>query len=400
MIATLQRSEAALTSIPEVPQPTRLDCVDLVRTLAIMGPIAAHLLGLGASTLPKDWVYPIFFHGAYGIIFFFVVSGFIISFTTAAREKNLYKPDVKRFYQNRCARILPLLALIILIGAFCKTFAPLGMAPPFHACFWNPERVYDNRFWVSISTFWFNWQLIMARGNFGFHWDVLWTLSIEEQFYMLFPFVLIACRNSATFSRVLLSVVVGAPLMRAVVWLYGPAKFIGGLANSFSNFDQIAIGCLLFLCWQKYGERLKGHPRLQWTLVIAGALLTGITYYVTSPFDQKDRIFAPTIIAAGVAMFLLGAIGNKAFQRLPQALVVPGRLSYGMYLYQALAMYIICPVICGKPFAFALPVYILAIMGIAAVSYKLYEKPANKYLRNLGRVTNRQVLTPTCHHTL
>lgn len=372
----------------------RLACVDLVRTIAIITTISMHLLGSGGSTPAQNWAYPFVLHGGYGVIIFFVVSGFVIAHATAKRDGSLCNIDVKQFFRNRASRILPLLAFIVLLGVVMKQFAPLGIAAPFHACFFNtqPAAKYDPLMFVSIATFWFNWLLASRPVHLGLHWDIMWTLSVEEQFYLLFPFVLRKAGTVNVFQRVLLLIAVGAPLLRLAAYLSPPRRVGAALVSSFGSFDQIAIGCLLFLCWKNFSGRLNSKGR--WTCVTLGTTVATAVYYFTSPFSACDRVWAPSALALGVAVFLFGALDLKIFEKLPRLLLLPGKLSYGGYLYQAVALYFCWDWIYQTPYWMALPIYVTTIFSIAAASYRFLEEPISRALRKPRTRIDGLVLYP------
>lgn len=111
--------------------------------------------------------------------FFFVISGFLITTRIVESNGDIGRVDLRRFYRGRALRILPLLGLVLaVLTAFAFMNVP-GFAP-------EPDRQTVGGLLGSALTFTFNWY----EGRTGWApagWDVLWSLSIEEVFYLGFP---------------------------------------------------------------------------------------------------------------------------------------------------------------------------------------------------------------------
>lgn len=350
--------------------------------MAILTVLALHLFGIGAPAPLKSCVWQtLCSHGGFGVVLFFTVSGFLITYATAKRESNVFRLSPGRFYTCRASRVLPLLALVVALGALIRAYPPLGYDTPFHACFWNPAKGYNRRFWTSIALFGFNWTTL--NGPFGLHWDVLWTLSIEEQFYCLFPLIVLAAGRRPMLMRLLALVVGAGPVARYFRYAGHPTNLVAGIADSIGHYDQIAMGVLLFCCWEMYGERLKQHKLLHSLMCIGGATLVAITYYCASPLNPLQNIYAPSLISLGVGLFCMGALASSYFQRIPKLLLVPGRLCYGLYLYQGIAMYFSWRFIFHQQYLVAFAGFVGLNLLISAISFKFYENPANRFIRRL-----------------
>lgn len=133
-------------------------------------------------------------NGNYGVTMFFVVSGFLITSNARRRWGGLGQVDARAFYGLRIARILPCLLLLLVVDA-------LGLAG---------LRIFQNRppdgggagpvpYWLShlaALTSWMN-VLVGRDGWFNYPLGVLWSLSVEEAFYLAFPFACLALRTPA-----------------------------------------------------------------------------------------------------------------------------------------------------------------------------------------------------------
>src|ERR1700759_2254066 len=125
--------------------------IDLLRAVAILTVIANHwVLSYLAvpSAAPWDEVLRrIGGHGFYGVTLFFVLSGFLITRTTMAREPDLFSLSVRGFYLRRIARIQPL--FLLAFGA-AMLLAGDPSSHPFQDAYLNPQSPFSSEFWASL----------------------------------------------------------------------------------------------------------------------------------------------------------------------------------------------------------------------------------------------------------
>src|SRR6201996_7572551 len=218
----------------------RLDGVDVLRGLATLTVLLNHVnmrLFLAkipdTAGLPHQLVDTLFWSGQRGVQMFFAVSGFLITSTSIRRWGSLERIDPLAFYRMRFARIAPLL------------LALLGVLSLLHLVGLKNFVVSEDtrglgRALVAALTFHVNW-LEATRGYLPGNWDILWSLSIEEMFYLFFPLVARAARRRQFLIPLLLVFAVAGPFARAKVFNPNPVwreySYLGGM-------DAIALGCL------------------------------------------------------------------------------------------------------------------------------------------------------------
>jgi peptidoglycan/LPS O-acetylase OafA/YrhL len=219
----------------------RLDGVDLLRGLAIFFVLMNHVnMRLLMEKVPytkglaPQFVYSLVWNGQFGVQMFFAVSGFLITSTTLRRWGSLSAVNIRDFYLLRFARIAPLLFLLLAVLStlhfvHLKDFVVSSKTGGL------------GRALIAALTFHIN-LLEARRGYLLGSWDILWSLSVEEMFYLFFP---LACRlfgRGKLLIALLLAFVALGPLGRTVfthgngVWR--EYSYLGGM-------DAIALGCLM-----------------------------------------------------------------------------------------------------------------------------------------------------------
>lgn len=369
----------------------RIPIVDLVRLVSILLVFAVHLEGAHltlahASTELNAALTYVVRNGVYGVSMFFVVSGYVITRSVARRHPDLATLDLRNFYVRRASRILPTLLLSTALGIAClATFAVGKTRVPY--CFHNPRAVYDAPFWISIFTFSFNWLRIARRGvtqTFGLHWDVLWSLAIEEQFYLVYPLALRALRIRRSIVLVLALIVAIGPCARMVSTAIDPG-FLFSFTNSFVCFDLLAIGALLSFALEGLPDPAAGSPTrraVEGAIGLAALGVLVLVYRFTFLGDDSDRAWAPTAIGLSVAVFLgAGIRAGWCTSRLMRAIVYPGQLSYGAYLLHPLVLFAAWRVVRNRTSFTALAIFAGLTLLVALVVYRAFEKPVSALVR-------------------
>ena len=379
----------------------RLQVIDLVRAFSILA-VLAHHLGCyyiskqsQSSFLSYLW-FRFMINGSFGVTMFFVVSGFVITRLIASQPNGLFKPDFKEFYSRRIGRIIPLLVFVCLIGLmFIYIFS--SESRPLKLIFNTPA---PPGFWVSIITFTFNWYRIFSvhtheKDAIGLQWGLLWSLCVEEQFYLFYPFLLKHLRNKRNLILFLSVLIFLGPVSCQIFDYFFPAyPFLGKIY--FGDFSFIAIGCLLYLVSTRYEEALSKNRKRCVQLCFFGILLFIIFYwhqYVSINYwwffwgPTPLEFWTQTFFAFGVFFFLLGGLYLDFFNSKYWSIFNwIGKLSYGGYLYHVLILYLLWHFFVGKNEWLDFFILVAVTFVLAELSYRYFEVPANLWIRKaLGR---------------
>ena len=361
--------------------------LDLVRGVAVLMVLTYHVgLLFPSHGLPYflEWIwYRAWVNGAYGVPLFFVISGFLITRLIAESPGGLLAPNLRDFYARRAGRILPPLALFCVLGLALATLVPLP-AHSLEGFFYDRKNISDPLFWVSITTFWFNWFRIFPHEPVGFYWGILWSLSVEEQFYFFYPLVLRQAGSKRNLVILLLIFVALGPASQCAAYSLG-WNHLTLHYNSFNGFDLIALGALLYLGAQRWQSALLARPGFCAALCAAGAALSFKIYFHQPYFaDYWGNRLDDLFIGLGLFIFLMGALHLESFNsKIWSPVFWIGRMSYGIYLYQVAVLCVLFPFLTGLNSFGAFLIAAAAVWIAAGFSFYLYEKPANQWIRRL-----------------
>jgi peptidoglycan/LPS O-acetylase OafA/YrhL len=360
----------------------RMDGVDLLRGLAIcfvlMNHVNMQLLGAKVSYaqgVPRQLVSSLVWNGQFGVQIFFVISGFLITSTTLRRWGSATSVNVLDFYRLRFARIAPLMMLLLSILSVLHLTHVKGFVV-------GEKTGGLGRALAAALTFHIN-LLEARRGYLPASWDILWSLSVEEMFYLCFPLVCRAFRRTSVLVALLLVFVFLGPFARAEALNHNPVwreySYLGGM-------DGIALGCLTSL--------FSAKVRLSKTnLRVAGIAGTMMLVFILCFSIHADRWglggngLDLTILGLGTCL-VLAAVAQTRWKAPVFAgpLVRLGRISYEVYLTH---MFVVLSVfhfflILNKPVR-AVPgmfLVVLLLSGLlgAVVSWS-YSEPMNRWLR-------------------
>ncbi|HYA15840.1 MAG TPA: acyltransferase [Bryobacteraceae bacterium] len=355
----------------------RLEGVDLLRGLAIFFVLMLHVnirLRLAqvpyTAGIPDFIVQALVWNGQQGVQIFFAVSGFLITAMSLRRWNELSNIDVPGFYRLRLARIAPLFLLLLTVltalhYAGLKDFVV------------NPRRATIGEALWSALTFHVNVQE-SRHGYLPGNWDVLWSLSIEEVFYLFFPLICRVFGRSNMLIVVLVGFVIAGPFARsAATGTWREYSYLGGM-------EAIAMGCLTAIAlsrgWLR-GTRLLG---------IAGALVMvfGLCFgRQMAKWGIERAGLDMTILAFGTCL-VIAATAQSGWRspRLLRPLVSLGQRSYEVYLTHMFVVFAFFDLFlrAGKPMVWVAPLFAAATAAaglLGTLVARVYSDPLNLRLR-------------------
>ncbi len=309
--------------------------------------------------------------GALGVDLFFCLSSFLIT-ALLLRECDLNGTlDVKQFWIRRILRIWPLYFVFLAIGAFILPHIE-GLGQPL-----------GPRYLTAYALFCGNWACVFG-GAPASPVAPLWSVSIEEQFYILWPLLLFTLTPRrlvplavsglivATATRITLVLTGAIHSPNPVVWM-----------NTLTRIDPIAVGALCAVAIHGRPWRPTRNTRV--LLGAVGFFVPALMIFLmggdNSLGGAGSIIFYPAI--AVCCACVLGAVYHDEPIRMPTFPVYLGRISYGLYVFHMLAIITVekmLPSNASDGIAKLLNAFILVgatsalTLGMAALSYRYLEQ--------------------------
>ena len=327
----------------------RYDTIDLLRGYAILGVVLLHISNLLSysgqavgRSLPARLKYLVFSEGGNGVSAFFAVSGFLITFVSIRRFGRLADLSLRTFYRIRFARIAPSLILLLALLSGLHLYGPEG----FHI---RPSVGTLPHALFAALTFQTNW-FEAVHGWLPAPWTVLWSLSVEEMFYLFFPLLCVMLLprrwGRAVFSILLIFLIGFGPIARTP-W-YTPNE-IWGYQSYLGNLDNIALGCLFAMLTDRL-SRSSSLLRSRWPLyaqIFGSTLILFIVNWmwpkVIFGWHVKRALGKSgadvTVLGVGVCLVMLGSVlRDSRGSRLTLPVRWLGRYSYEVYLSHVLVI--------------------------------------------------------------
>lgn len=371
--------------------------VDALRALAVSAVIVFH-----CEVMHFGWA---------GVWLFFVISGFAI--TTSLLNSDAHRPSrwllIRNFYIRRTLRIWPLyfgyaaLASLVLINA--------GLTPPLSDLPW-------------IATFTENFRQIFRdyTANPSTYWigfGILWTLAVEEQFYLVFPF-LFAFLSRRALVKTLIVLIALAPLVRYGVGAWAHARGwinddTGRAVFAFmpAQMDSFAVGCLIALL----RPHIEGNLRLARIALAMAAMCVVLYIAVYGYLGWREHgasieavhglfrhhnygvlremwVYSVMVAVSGtlIVLILAGEKWMLWLTRLPLVQYI-GKISYGAYIFHAIVIWALYTYVwdvavaqdLGKIHRFILlALSYPTILLLAHFSYQYYEKRFLEMRKHFG----------------
>jgi peptidoglycan/LPS O-acetylase OafA/YrhL len=370
----------------------RLDGVDVLRGLAILFVVLNHVhMRLLIADVPyvadshKPLLASLVWNGQFGVQIFFAVSGFLITSTALRRWSALSSISVRDFYLLRLARIAPML------------LALLAVMTALHYAHIGPFVVSENRGGLGralLAALTLHVNVLQAhRGWLPASWGVLWSLSVEEMFYLFFPLVARFLGRGKFFLAILLCFVALGPFART---LFAHGNEIWSEQSYLGGMDAIALGCLTAMLVDRIRfsrialRAFAGAGTALIASVLVGLRLAYVPLIGESGLDM-------TIIALGTCMVIIAAAQTRwKGPRLLVPLIRLGQRSYEVYLTHMFVVFASFAIfvhygnpIWSVPLLFVSTVIATAVVGDLVGRY--FSEPVNRTLRERWSEGPRQL---------
>jgi peptidoglycan/LPS O-acetylase OafA/YrhL len=379
-----------LTS-PGVPKSSYYVALDGLRAVAVIMVFFQHY-GAG-HTFVFGW-------GWTGVDIFFVLSGFLITGILYDSQHKTHR--YRDFYIRRTLRIFPLYYFIWIIVLLVAPIAHWqwnirwALWPAYlgnYARFFflhqpgDPYRFDKLTFGPPVSS-WFGYPLHLYIGHF-------WSLCVEEQFYLIWPFIVYQVRRRETLIKICLAVIVLSPIVRGLLSV-GLSPEILRMELFYrslpTRFDALLMGGLVALSLRGPDETMV--RRLRRPLLLASTILFVALYLVSVkilslPLEGSASnwigVFGFTLIDVFAAALILECIHPGSFLGIAlswKPLRALGIISYGFYVYHDLLHDFYSDLAHRISSRYAYPMTLLiaftATLLISSLSYRLLEKPMLK----------------------
>jgi peptidoglycan/LPS O-acetylase OafA/YrhL len=318
----------------DVATSWRLPSLDGWRALSILLVIGDHTAQFpGVPSQTADWLLN-HSSGFLGVRFFFTISGFLITYLMCVEQGREGRVDLKRFYLRRVLRIFPvyLAFLLVLFTLQCAGLFQQSTVT------WLANITFTTNYWYSNAE--------------SAH---LWSLAVEEQFYLLWPmiFIWLPIRNRVRVAIWMVCGAVGVAIGNRMLWgsPIAEAPVVGVLFQKWSflnNVDALAIGCATAMLssgrFDLIASRVGTRSRLFFSAAAAMVLiphLAGTTAMLNScPHVVRTGMWLSgyTLQSCGMAILILHSIlypkwGVYRLLNLRFVAAV-GVLSYSLYIWQ------------------------------------------------------------------
>lgn len=324
--------------------------LDILRFLAFMLVFVSHAsLFFGYNNTSPKWekFREIFLtHGDLGVTFFFVLSGFLITYLLMSEKYQNGEINIKKFYMRRLLRIWPVYFITIVIAVFVLPYFVelIGMRDKL------PFDIFAN-----LGSY--PWYVFFI-GNFNMFINtppsvtlaILWSISVEEQFYLLWPLIVKLIKQKYLPTLLALVVLISIIYRFTYASEYNTVKY-----STFSVMSDLAIGCAVawlffeksrITMWAKNLSHVKSFFLYYSTLIIL-ILSRSLIYGVNPEWARRTLIAIEPVIFAILFSFIIARLaglrdhfitGRHPIQKM---FVYLGQISYGLYCYHMIALVLV-----------------------------------------------------------
>ena len=362
------QSAAPATILP-LDLPGHVPALDGIRGIAVLQVFVAHFHWIVSTdpyfnaVTPWHWLNKTLEPGFLGVDIFFVLSGFLITSLLLKDRQRNQSGMFRRFYMRRALRLLPALYAILIASFFVALWEKFPMDIQWRTT-WHALLYLNN--WNVV------WNPNAAQNDLGH----LWSLGIEEQFYIIWPAILIGLvalkiPNKVIMGLIAISIAVVA-WHRDELWDQG-VSWLDLYIRTDTRVDSLLVGALFALIYRHIRINRK---ILNYAATIAFLGIAYIKYELPSGSFIYEGGFTVIAILAGIVILAAvqsAWIGNVVLTWKP--LVILGKVSYGLYLWHMLVFQVMGRHFTWGPKSVRIVIGIMIVSAVTAASWFFIEKP-------------------------
>ena len=263
--------------------------------------------------------------GALGVTTFFFISGFLITILLLREFKKTKKIAITDFFIRRQIRLLPELLYYIVLSGFIA------------ALYFGLPKLHDYLTAIFYTSNYFHLFAPSILGITDFRWPHLWSLAVEQHFYLTFPLIFAALIVKPKRLLIALTGLCIAVLIWRITIISSGGSPRYTYEASDARMDSIAYGCITALIlWFELGNKAFNVDRWFYPLLATGALFLAASVAIRSPFFRET--FRYSLQGLAFMLIFLGLYGSNKARFLitlleVKPLVWMGNMAYGAYLW-------------------------------------------------------------------
>jgi peptidoglycan/LPS O-acetylase OafA/YrhL len=351
------------------PQDSRLPYLPGIDALRAIAVLAVFLYHAGVGWMPGGFL---------GVDVFFVISGYLITSLLLSERRRTGRVRLGQFWLRRARRLLPAVGVLIAVTMIVAAIV-------------EPDRLTELRGdAISSLAYVANWHFIFAHQSYFDQFQRpslfrhLWSLSVEEQFYLFWPLVFAAGMAWLGRKRLLVGVLAGAAASLVLMWvLFDPTDASRVYYGTDTHAAGLLLGVALALVWAPW--QLQRAKPGRWCGPVLDAIgVVALGYLALSFLQVHDYdlalyhggyLWIALASAAAIAVFAHPSARLGGLVARP-ALVWLGLRSYSFYLWHWPVLALTRPGLdVSLPRGVLIPLQLLAVLALADLSYRFVELP-------------------------
>ncbi|MBL0135244.1 MAG: acyltransferase [Chitinophagaceae bacterium] len=379
-------SDDISTRISKKTLPVWFPGLNALRFLAALLVVLMHIHNnMGISGLPQLPAFPVLFKGLSAVSFFFVLSGFLITYLLLKERESTGTINIKHFYLRRVFRIWPLYFLIIAFGMLFYW----GIVPAMNLPF---ENDYPHELAIVLYTF-FLANLMNSLYHVGGILHITWSIAVEEQFYLFWAPLAKRFNTKLPVIIILITILSLCLNFANTLNFFNLSKEMQAFISTL-QFHYMGFGA--YFAWLLYNKKEKLLSTQFFKNKVFQSLLSLliILYFLFYQRNILGEILTPIPLGLLFGWLIINISSNptRIFSFENKPLNHLGKVSYGIYMYHMPFVYASAfifqklPQIQALPYIF-FPIYYVLTIGLtilaASLSYKFIEQPLLKRSKRL-----------------